>query len=64
MFLTSSDALEDAVPKAEMIVYTKQPSLATSLIHMHNPENVNLACSIFKDINKHLKVRYPLYIRC
>ena len=36
------------MPKEDMIRYTKSTNLATSLIHMHDPENVNLACSIFK----------------
>lgn len=52
---TEQKKLDDPMPKAEMIVYTKQSSLATSLTHMHNPENVNLACSMFKDLMQHLK---------
>ena len=45
----------DIMPKSEMVSYTKNTSLPTSLIHMQDPENVTLACSIFKDIVKQLK---------
>jgi myosin-7 len=47
----------DIMPKAEMIVFTKANSLPTSMIHMQDPENVTLACAIFKDLNKYLKAR-------
>lgn len=47
--------IKDALPKAEMLVYTKNSSLPTSMIHMHLPENVNLACSIFKDLCRLLR---------
>jgi len=50
------EVASDSIPTTEMVSFTKNSGLATSLIHMHNPENVNLACSMFKDINKHLKL--------
>jgi hypothetical protein len=46
----------DIMPKSEMVCYSKSSSLPTSMIHMQDPENVTLACSIFKDICKYLKV--------
>lgn len=46
----------DILPKSEMICFTKSASLPTSMIHMQDPENVTLACSIFKDTSKYLKV--------
>ena len=47
--------IKDPLPKPDMLVYTKNSTLPTSMVHMHLPENVNLACSIFKDICKFLK---------
>jgi myosin-7 len=47
--------VDHPIPKTEMIVFTKASSLPTSLVHMHNPENVELACSIWKDLNKQLR---------
>ncbi|EDQ90831.1 uncharacterized protein MONBRDRAFT_15843, partial [Monosiga brevicollis MX1] len=48
-------AVDDPIPKEEMIVYSKTAMLPTSMVHMHNPENVNLACSVWKDLNKQLR---------
>lgn len=47
--------IKDALPKSEMLVFTKNSSLPTSMIHMHLPENVNLSCSIFKDLCRYLR---------
>ena len=53
--LRRAPKVTDAIPKAEMLSYSKSGSLPTSLVHMHDPENVNLACNIFKDLCKLLK---------
>ena len=44
--------IKDPIPKEQMLTYTKNSTLPTSMIHMHLVENVNLACTIFKDICK------------
>ena len=51
---TKMKAITNPMPKAEMVTFSKVSTLPTSLIHMHDPENVNLACSIFKDLNKYV----------
>lgn len=38
----------DMVPKYEMITYYRGNSIPTSHIHMYDPENVTVACNIFK----------------
>jgi len=53
--LRRAPKVNDPLPKAEMMVYTKSPILPTSMVHMHDPENVNLACGIFKDMCKLLR---------
>ena len=53
--LRRAPKFHNAVPKEEMLTYTKSHSLPTSMVHMHDPDNVNLACSIFKDIGKLLR---------
>ena len=50
----------DIMPKSEMIQFSKSGNLPTSMIHMQDPENVTLACSIFKDVSKYLKVACTL----
>jgi hypothetical protein len=47
-----SMAIKDPMAKAEMIQFTDKVNIPTSLTKMHNPENINLACSIFKDLYK------------
>ena len=53
--LRRAPRVKDPISKGEMLVYTKSSSLPTSMVHMHDPENVNLACSIFKDMCKLLR---------
>ena len=53
--LRRAPRVKDPMPKSAMLQYTKSSSLPTSLVHMHDPENVNLACGIFKDLCKLLK---------
>lgn len=53
--LRRAPKVTDAIPKSEMLTFSKSGSLPTSLVHMHDPENVNLACNIFKDLCKLLK---------
>eukprot|EP00039_Didymoeca_costata_P024022 m.9005 g.9005 ORF g.9005 m.9005 type:complete len:2048 (+) comp3994_c0_seq1:287-6430(+) len=47
--------IDNPMDKADMCVYTKHANMPTSMIHMHNPDNVTLACSIFKDLHKQMK---------
>ena len=53
--LRRAPRVKDAIPKSDMLVYTKSTNLPTSMVHMHDPENVNLACGIFKDMSKLLR---------
>lgn len=46
--------MDDPMDKTEMCVYSKTPMLATSMIRMHNPENVNYAVTIFKDLHRQM----------
>lgn len=47
--------ITDPMPKAEMLQYAKGFSLPTSMVHLHNPANVVLACSMYKDLSKHIR---------
>lgn len=58
--LRRSPKVKDPITKSEMLVFTKSTSLPTSLVHMHDPENVNLACGIFKDLCKLLRGDWKL----
>lgn len=45
----------DMVPKYEMITYYRGNSIPSSHIHMYDPENVTVACNIFKDLCKYVR---------
>lgn len=53
--LRRAPKVTDPQSKESMLAYTKSASLPTSMVHMHDPENVNLACGIFKDVCKLLR---------
>jgi myosin-7 len=53
--LRRAPKVTDPLPKESMLTFTKSTNLPTSMVHMHDPENVNLACGIFKDICRLLK---------
>ena len=53
--LRRAPKVSNPLPKAEMLTYTKSSTLPTSMVHMHDPENVNLSCGIFKDMCKLIK---------
>lgn len=44
----------DMVPKYEMITYYRGNSIPSSHIHMYDPENVTVACNIFKVCGKYI----------
>ena len=45
----------EILPKSQMLKFYKGTSIPNSHIHMFDPENVNLACNIFKDLVKYAK---------
>ena len=53
--LRRAPKVTDPLSKEDMLNFTKSTNLPTSMVHMHDPENVNLACGIFKDLCKLLK---------
>ncbi|XP_055618591.1 unconventional myosin heavy chain 6 isoform X1 [Toxorhynchites rutilus septentrionalis] len=45
----------DMVPKYEMITYYRGNTIPSSHIHMYDPENVTIACNVFRDLCKYIR---------
>ncbi|XP_033241744.1 unconventional myosin heavy chain 6 isoform X1 [Drosophila pseudoobscura] len=45
----------DTISKNEMIAFSKSDKIPTSHIHMFDPENVILACNIFRELWKYMR---------
>ena len=46
--LTRKRQSSEMIPKSDMIIYYKGNTIPNSHIHMYDPDNVNIACSIFR----------------
>lgn len=45
---------QDFLSHAEMVTWTPAPGVPTSHVHLHDPQNVILACAFFKELVKYL----------
>ncbi|KAL1461041.1 hypothetical protein WDU94_012973 [Cyamophila willieti] len=45
----------EMIPKYEMVTYYKGSSIPTSHMHMYDPDNVALACTVFRDLCKYMR---------
>lgn len=46
--LTRKRPSTEMIPKYEMLTYYKGTSIPNSHIHMYDPDNVNIACTVFR----------------
>ena len=46
------------MPKYEMVTYYRGSTIPNSHIHMYDPDNVNVACSIFRVSFPHAQWKY------
>ncbi|KAL1512529.1 hypothetical protein ABEB36_002110 [Hypothenemus hampei] len=53
--LTRKRQSSEMVPKYEMVTYYKGNSIPNSHMHLYDPDNVNVACTIFRDLCKYIR---------
>ncbi|XP_017776835.1 PREDICTED: myosin-I heavy chain isoform X2 [Nicrophorus vespilloides] len=53
--LTRKRPSSEMIPIYEMLTYYKGNSIPNSHIHMYDPDNVNIACTVFRDICKYIR---------
>ncbi|GFG30755.1 hypothetical protein Cfor_00160, partial [Coptotermes formosanus] len=53
--LTRKNKSTEIMPKYEMVTYYRGSTIPNSHIHMYDPDNVNVACSIFRDLCKYMR---------
>ncbi|XP_030380676.1 unconventional myosin heavy chain 6 [Scaptodrosophila lebanonensis] len=47
--------ITEVVPKCEMIIFSRCDKIPTSHVHMYDPENVALACNIYRELWKYMR---------
>ncbi len=58
--LTRKRKSVDFLPKYEMATYYKGSSIPTSHIHMYDPDNIAIACNVFRVSNPSFWKNYHL----
>ncbi|XP_068085062.1 myosin-VIIa [Anabrus simplex] len=53
--LTRKNKPTELIPKYEMVTYYRGSTIPNSHIHMYDPDNVNVACSVFRDLCKYIR---------
>ncbi|XP_049959838.1 myosin-I heavy chain [Schistocerca serialis cubense] len=53
--LTRKNKPVEVMPKYEMVTYYRGSSIPNSHIHMYDPDNVSVACVIFRDLCKYIR---------